>query len=145
MGAVGTNAVLFPLLFSFFAFGINNNPHSRYHSFVVSITGYRCSILYETLNSHLSQLISLDPKTHGLSERTSNSFTMFFAMTRLCLITAALLLPIYVQAVAFTVDSFNGIAVGKPMNLTWSGDKTVLPTTCSSLNPRADTSHNLSQ
>ncbi|KAL9064970.1 MAG: hypothetical protein Q9161_008519 [Pseudevernia consocians] len=36
---------------------------------------------------------------------------------------ATLLLPIYVQAVAFSVDTFEGIAVGKPMNLSWWGDK----------------------
>lgn len=57
---------------------------------------------------------------------------MFFTMTRLYLTAVALLLPIYVQAVAFSVDSFDGIAVGKPMNLTWWGDKTVLPTAYSS-------------
>lgn len=50
---------------------------------------------------------------------------MFVSMTRLSLMVAALLLPIYVQAVAFSVDSFEGIAVGKPFNLTWWGDKTV--------------------
>lgn len=49
---------------------------------------------------------------------------MFVSMTRLSLMVAALLLPIYVQAVAFSVDSFEGIAVGKPFNLTWWGDKT---------------------
>lgn len=50
---------------------------------------------------------------------------MFFSMARLSLTVAALLLPIYVQAVAFSVDSFNDIAVGKPKDLTWLGDKTV--------------------
>ena len=54
---------------------------------------------------------------------------MFSSMVRLALAAAALLLPIYVQAVAFSVDSFEGIAVGKPMNLTWWGDKTVRCTT----------------
>lgn len=47
-------------------------------------------------------------------------------MARLSLMAATLLLPISVQAVAFSVDSFEGIAVGKPMNLSWWGDKNVL-------------------
>ena len=50
---------------------------------------------------------------------------MFFSMARLSLMAATLCLPIYAQAVAFSVDSFEGIAVGKPMTLTWWGDKNV--------------------
>ena len=50
---------------------------------------------------------------------------MFFSMARLSLTAAALVLPIYVQAVAFTVDSFKDIAVGQAKNLTWSGDGNV--------------------
>ncbi|KAF6240923.1 hypothetical protein HO173_000715 [Letharia columbiana] len=49
---------------------------------------------------------------------------MFFSMVRLSLMAAGFLLPIHVQAVAFSVDSFEGIAVGKPMSLSWWGDKT---------------------
>ncbi|KAF6224795.1 hypothetical protein HO133_009989 [Letharia lupina] len=49
---------------------------------------------------------------------------MFFSMVRLSLMAAGFLLPIHVQAVAFSVDSFEGIAVGKPKSLSWWGDKT---------------------
>lgn len=54
---------------------------------------------------------------------------MFFSMVRLSLMAAGFLLPIHVQAVAFSVDSFEGIAVGKPKSLSWWGDKTVRSTT----------------
>ena len=50
---------------------------------------------------------------------------MSSSTTRLSVVAASLLLPILVQAVAFSVDSFEGIAVGEPVNLTWWGDKTV--------------------
>ena len=50
---------------------------------------------------------------------------MLFSIARLSVMAATILLPIYVQAVAFSVDSFEGIAVGKPMTLSWWGDKTV--------------------
>ena len=49
---------------------------------------------------------------------------MFVSMARLSLM-AALLLPLYVQAVKFVVDSFEGIAVGQPFILTWWGDNSV--------------------
>ena len=43
-------------------------------------------------------------------------------------LTAALLVPLCIQAaVEFTDDSFKGITVGKPFNLTWKGDGTVRP------------------
>ena len=70
---------------------------------------------------------------------------MFFSMARLTLTAAALLLPICVQAVAFTDDSFDGIAVGKPMNLTWSGDKTVRCTTFFHPSLQTNAIHTLSQ
>ncbi|CAF9938492.1 hypothetical protein IMSHALPRED_000818 [Imshaugia aleurites] len=47
---------------------------------------------------------------------------MFLSMARLSLMAAAVLLPLYVQAVKFVVDSFEGIAVGQPFILTWWGD-----------------------
>ncbi|CAF9917109.1 MAG: hypothetical protein ALECFALPRED_011042 [Alectoria fallacina] len=49
---------------------------------------------------------------------------MFSSMARLSVLAATLLLPIYVHAVAFSVNSFEGIAVGQPFNLSWLGDKT---------------------
>lgn len=70
---------------------------------------------------------------------------MFFSMARLSLTAAALVLPIHVQAVAFTVDSFKGIAVGEAKNLTWSGDGTVRYTTFSLLTPCTDVNDALSQ
>ena len=51
---------------------------------------------------------------------------MIFSMARLSFTAAAILLPICVQAgVAFTDDTFDGIAVGQSKDLTWSGDNTV--------------------
>lgn len=50
---------------------------------------------------------------------------MFLSMARLSLMAAAVLLPLYVQAVKFVVDSFEGIAVGQPFILTWWGDNSV--------------------
>ena len=50
---------------------------------------------------------------------------MIFSMARLSLTAAAILLPICVQAVAFTDDTFDGIAVGQSKELTWSGDDNV--------------------
>ncbi|KAM0801669.1 hypothetical protein BDR22DRAFT_155023 [Usnea florida] len=49
---------------------------------------------------------------------------MLWSLTHLSMLAAGLLLAMHVQAVAFSVDSFEGIAVGKPINLTWWGDKT---------------------
>ena len=46
---------------------------------------------------------------------------MIFSMARLSLTAVAMLLPICVQAVAFTDDTFDGIAVGQSKELTWSG------------------------
>ena len=54
---------------------------------------------------------------------------MLWSVTRLSMLAAGLLLAMHVQAVAFSVDSFEGIAVGRPINLTWWGDKTVRFTT----------------
>ena len=50
---------------------------------------------------------------------------MIFSVTRLSLTAAAILLPIFVQAVAFTDNDFDGIAVGQSKDLTWSGDNNV--------------------
>ena len=66
--------------------------------------------------------LSLNPRhTHSLIR----SLIMFFPIARLSIVASTLLLPIYVQAVAFTVNSFKGIAVDQPFNLTWSGENTV--------------------
>ena len=54
---------------------------------------------------------------------------MLWSLTRLYILAVGLLLATHVQAVAFSVDSFEGIAVGKPITLTWWGDKTVRFTT----------------
>ena len=66
---------------------------------------------------------------------------MLWSVTRLSMLAAGLLLARHVQAVAFNVDSFEGIAVGKPINLTWQGDKTVRFTTLFYPNIRTDASH----
>ena len=50
---------------------------------------------------------------------------MIFSIVRFSLAAAAILLPICVQAVAFTDDTFDGIAVGQTKELTWSGDDSV--------------------
>ena len=70
---------------------------------------------------------------------------MSVSMAHLSLMAAALLLPIYVQAVAFSVDSFEGIAVGKPMKLSWWGDKTVRFIPSFNSNLWIDASHACSQ
>ena len=53
-------------------------------------------------------------------------------MARLSVMAAAFLLPILIQAVAFSNDNFDGIATGKPFHLTWWGDKNVR---CNPLHP----------
>ena len=50
---------------------------------------------------------------------------MIFSLAGFSLTAAAILLPICVQAVAFTDDTFDGIAVGQSKELTWSGDDNV--------------------
>ena len=69
---------------------------------------------------------------------------MLWSLTRLSMLSAGLLLAMHVQAVAFNIDSFEGIAVGKPINLTWWGDKTVRLTNVFHPNIRTDASHALS-
>ena len=69
---------------------------------------------------------------------------MFWSLTRLFILAAGLLLAMHAQAVAFSVDSFEGIAVGKPITLTWWGDKTVRLTTVFYPNIRTDASRALS-
>ena len=69
---------------------------------------------------------------------------MLWSLTRLSMLVAGLLLAMHVQAVAFSVDSFEGIAVGKPITLTWWGDKTVRLTAIFYPNIRTDASHALS-
>ncbi len=76
--------------------------------------------LRKSRSTHLAT--GIESQTHGLLQ---SSFIMFFSMARLSLMAATLFLPIYVRAVVFSVDSFEGIAVGKPINLTWLGDKNV--------------------
>lgn len=94
---------------------------------------------------HALQTASIEPIVTN-SYSLSHSLTMFFSMARLSLTAAALVLPIYVQAVAFTVDSFKDIAVGKAKNLTWSGDGHVrYPTLFHSPNHVTDVNDALSQ
>ena len=102
----------------------NTLPLLLHHSFVTSFTAYHCSILYESPDRLISQVASIEPNRtacHGPCHTRS----LFFSMARLTIMAAALLLPILVQAVAFSVDSFEDIAVGKPVDLTWWGDKNV--------------------
>ena len=114
-------------------FHSQQQPIAQIHPFVTTLAAYHCSILYEndSPDRRISQLVPVEPTlTVSSSQQSlSRSFVEFVSMARFLVLVAAFLLPIYVHAVAFSVDSFEGIAVGKPMNLSWWGDKTVRITT----------------
>ena len=104
---------------------IHTSIHSYIHPFIHTFIHNRThSIL--SLPQHSLPDTLIKRLTHSLYTPTPShrkSLTMFFSTTRLSLLLAALISC--VQAVAFTDDTFEGMAVGKAKNLTWSGDKSV--------------------
>lgn len=105
---------------------VNNIPFVSHHSFI-HYPFDSIPLQYPLRKSWSTHLAGGIDRANPLAflQSFSHSFMALLSMARLSVMTAALFLPILIQAVAFSVDSFEGIATGKPFDLTWWGDKNV--------------------